>query len=260
MTGERYRLSDLARAELDALRAAGVEPTDDEIVEINALAADVMTPDARRCLARGRPFRAGDAWLYPLTIAAADWFQDAGCKMDDPGAALGYAMAHGGDELGTVDQRDVWRWFRSLHCRRGELDLAIAACIEQDEQPETPTRDTDRAPSPGELSATMMAAVGGDPAMWERQVCIGYVRGVLETLGAQQTAGTGHVAPAVARATISGSSPGRVVAGGVSVVVIVDFLCVGWILDRFRGNVCVPDGRSGDGGRGQVEESALHEH
>ena len=203
MTGERYRLSDLARAELDDLRAAGVTPSDDEIVEINALAADVLSPETRRALSRGRPFRAGSSWLWPLTIAAADWFQTVGAELPDPGAALGYAMAHGGDELAAIGAEEVGAWFRSLKCRRGELDIAIAACIEQDEQPETPTRDTDKAPSPGELSATMMAAVGGDPAMWERQVCIGYVRAVLEALGAQQTAGSGSVPPAVARATMA---------------------------------------------------------
>ena len=203
MTGERYRLNDLARAELGALRAAGVTPSDDEIVEINALAADVLSPDTRRALARGRPFRAGSAWLWPLTIAAADWFQTVGADLPDPGAALGYAMAHGGDELATIGAAEVDTWFRSLKCRRGELDLAIAACIEQDEQPETPTRDTDRAPTPGELSATMMAAVGGTPEMWERQVSIGYVRAVLETLGAQHSAGTSHVPPSVARATMA---------------------------------------------------------
>jgi hypothetical protein len=203
MTGERYRLNDLARAELDALRAAGVTPSDDEIVEINALAADVLSPDTRRALARGRPFRAGSAWLWPLTIAAADWFQTVGADLPDPGAALGYAMAHGGDDLATIGAAEVDAWFRSLKCRRGELDLAIAACIEQDEQPETPTRDTDHAPTPGELSATMMAAVGGTPEMWERQVSIGYVRAVLETLGAQHSAGTSHVPPSVARATMA---------------------------------------------------------
>jgi hypothetical protein len=49
----------------------------------------------------------------------------------------------------------------------------------------------------------MMAAVGGTPEMWERQVSIGYVRAVLETLGAQHSAGTSHVPPSVARATMA---------------------------------------------------------
>ena len=203
MQGDRYRLSDLARAELEDLRAHGVEPTDDEIVEINALAREVETPAVREELARGRPFRAGDVWLWPFTLAAGDWFRRVGSDMGNPRAALAYALAHGGDELDTVTEREIRDWFRLLKCRAAELDLAIAGCLEQDEEPDTPHRETDRGSTPGELSATMIATVGGDPAMWERQVSIGYLRAVLDTLAAQQQAGSGHVAPNVARATMA---------------------------------------------------------
>lgn len=204
MTPERYKLNNLARAELDDLRAAGIEPTDDEIIRINGLASEVLSPEARRCLSRGRPFPAGTAWLWPLTIAASAWFEDTGCNLRDPHAALGYAMAHGDDPaLDTAGEAEVRAWFRRLRCRRAELDLAIAACIEQDEQGEIPRREDDRIPTAGEISAVMVATVGGNPAMWERQCSITYVRAVLETLGEQQRAGSGKVAPAVARATMA---------------------------------------------------------
>ena len=225
MQGDRYRLSDLARAELEDLRAHGIEPTDDEIVEINALAREVETPAVREELARGRPFRAGDVWLWPFTLNAGTWFRRVGCLMPNPRAALAYALAHPCDELETIDERpfmrglfavlrrhyarprptkrDVSSWYDALKCRVAELDLAIAGCLEQVEEPDVPHRETDRGSTPGELSATMIATVGGDPAMWERQVSIGYLRSVLDTLAAQQQAGSGHVAPNVARATMA---------------------------------------------------------
>ena len=201
---DRYTLNEIARAKLASLRAQGVEPTDDDIVLINALAADLLSPGTRRALARGRPSQCGDVWLWPLTINSSDWFTESGCNMPDPTAALAYALAHGNDpDLIKADWKAVKRWHRRLHVRPAELDLAVADCISQDEETEIPTRESDNANgmTAGELSAAMMATVGGDPAMWECQVSIGYIRAILETTAAQQKAG--GVAPSVTRATMA---------------------------------------------------------
>jgi hypothetical protein len=200
---ERYTLNDLARAELEALREAGALVTDDDVIEINALAADVLRPDVRRALSRGRPVECGGAWLWPLTIAAADWFQETGAGMPDETAALAFAMAHGDRaDLHAQSWPQVKAWRRALKCRPGTLAIAIADIIAQDEETEIPRRaDDNDGTSPGELSASMMATAGGTPEMWERQVSIGYVRSVLSVLGAQAKAS--GVSPAVARATMA---------------------------------------------------------
>lgn len=205
MQSDRYKLNDLAQAELASLRAAGVEPTDDDVVRINALAADVTDPDTRRALSRGRPVEVGGAWLWPLTLASADWFQERGDSMPDQTAALAFAMAHGGSALlHRADWQAVKEWRRSLKCRPRELALAVADIIAQEEETEIPTRTTDGTATAGDLSAAMMATAGGSAEMWERQVSIGYVRAVLNTLAAQaKAAGSGGVSPAVARATMA---------------------------------------------------------
>lgn len=199
---DRYTLNDLARAEIDDLRAAGLALTDDDIVLINALAADVLRPEVRRALSRGRPVECGGAWLWPLTISAADWFSDSGAEMPDPTAALAFAMAHGtAEDLHAADWKRVKAWFRRLRCRGGALALAIAEVIGQEEETEIPHRDTDQGLTPGELSAAMMATAGGTPELWERQVSIGYVRAVLTAHNAQVKAC--GAPPAVARATMA---------------------------------------------------------
>jgi hypothetical protein len=202
MMQDRYTLNDLARAEIDDLRAAGVALTDDDIVLINALAADVLRPDVRRALSRGRPVLCGGAWLWPLTIAAADWYTETGVHMPDPTAALAYAMASRNDaNLHETDWPLVRRWYRALRCRAGELALAMSEVIAQDEETEIPHRADERGLSPGELSAAMMATAGGTPELWERQVSIGYVRAVLNAHNAQVKAN--GAPPEVARATMA---------------------------------------------------------
>lgn len=202
MPQDRYRLNDLARAELDDLRRAGHAPTDDDVIEINALAEDVLTPDTRRALARGRPVECGGAWFWPLTISSSAWFSEIGCDMPDPTAALAFAAAHSSDDrIHEADWPAVRRWYRGLRCRPSALSLALSAIIAQDEETEIPHRDGERGMKAGELSSAMVATAGGDPAMWERQVSIGYIRAVLNTLAAQNK--PSGVPPAVARATMA---------------------------------------------------------
>jgi len=202
MPQDRYKLNDLARAKLEDLRRCGFAPTDDDVVEINALAEDVLTPDTRRALARGRPVECGGVWFWPLTITSSAWFTETGCNLPDPTAGLAFAAAHPtADNLHEADWPTVRKWYRRLKCRPAALALALSEIIAQEEETEIPHRDSEKGMTAGELSAAMVATAGGDPAMWERQVSIGYIRSVLNTLAAQNK--TSGVPPAVARATMA---------------------------------------------------------
>ncbi len=94
MSEGRYRLNDLARAEIDELRADGITLTDDDVVAINQLAAEVATPAMIATLARGTPIEVGHVTLWPLTLAGADWYDSYGYNTVDPEVALAYALAH----------------------------------------------------------------------------------------------------------------------------------------------------------------------
>jgi hypothetical protein len=79
---DHAQLNSLAEAEIAALRADGIQPTDAEIVKLNALGWAVETPHFRRTLARGCPVQVGGSTLWPLTIRAADWVDRVGEKME----------------------------------------------------------------------------------------------------------------------------------------------------------------------------------
>jgi hypothetical protein len=130
MPQDRYKLNDLARAKLEDLRRCGFAPTDDDVVEINALSEDVLTPDTRRELARGRPVECGGVWFWPLTITASAWFTETGCNLPDPTAGLAFAAAHPqADNLHEADWPSVRKWYRRLKCRPAALALALSRSL-----------------------------------------------------------------------------------------------------------------------------------
>lgn len=190
------KLSELAAAEIDALRAEGIELSPAEIVRLNALGWAVESPETRRLLARGAPVAVGGAILWPLTLHGQDWFDRVGCRLRGQARrayALGYAMAHGrgdGDTLavdGREAERAVVRWARSLRCTFAELNVAISQVLAQDEQPEQPPSKTGGM-AIGDFSAFLAAAAGGDPAFWERRCAAGYAYAVLDAIARQNSA------------------------------------------------------------------------
>jgi hypothetical protein len=191
------RISGLAEAEIAALEADGIRLRPHEIVNLNALAWQVESPEIRRQLSRGLPVFIGSAVLWPMTMHAADWYRRRGCKMTGHALqlqALAYAMAYGRTGLGAAMEgpgaaRIVAQWGNRLRCTIWELEVAVSQIIEQDEQPdEVPARHGEKYMSPGELSAYMAATAGGSPRTWERRVSIGYVFSMLATLAAQHRA------------------------------------------------------------------------
>ena len=193
------KLSELAEAEIETLRADGIDLTPAEIVEINALGWAVESPETRRLLARGAPVATGGVYLWPMSWYAQDWFDRVGCHLDGNKRqtyALAYAMAHGRDagEPLAMEGRDaekaVKQWGKSLKCTFGELNVAISQILQQDEDAEQPPGETGGM-SMGDFSAFLAAACGGDPDFWERRCAAGYTHAVLDCIVRQNSA-EGH--------------------------------------------------------------------
>ena len=193
------KLSELAEAEIESLRADGIDLTPAEIIEINALGWAVESPETRRLLARGAPVAIGGVYLWPMSLYAQDWFDRVGCHLDgnkQQTYALGYAMAHGRDEgeplamEGRDAEKTVEQWGKSLKCTFGELNVAISQILQQDEDAEQPPSETGGM-TMGDFSAFLAAACGGDPDFWERRCAAGYTHAVLDCMVRQNSA-EGH--------------------------------------------------------------------
>lgn len=190
-----HRLTPLAQAEIDKLRADGITPTPHEVLHINYLAGRVETPAARLSLARGRPVTVGGATLWPLTLAAADWFDVVGQRLAGRRMqvyALAYAMAHGDSKLPSgfvVAALKVYGWARRLRCRMAELVEAVSQVQQQDSVLDT--GETGPKTSPGDISMMLTAMTGIRPEVWEYQCSIAYVLALLDAIVAQNAA-DGH--------------------------------------------------------------------
>jgi len=191
------KLNDLAQAEIDKLRADGINDlTPAEIVELNALGWAVESPESRRLLARGAPVEIAGVYLWPMSLYAQEWFERVGCHLGGntlQAQALAYAMAHGrdtGDPLamdGRAAEKTVSRWAKSLKCTFGELNVAISQILQQDEEAEQPPSKTGGM-AMGDFSAFLAASCGGDPEFWERRCAAGYTYAVLDCMARQNSA------------------------------------------------------------------------
>jgi hypothetical protein len=197
-----WKLCDLASAEIESLAGEGIACTPDEILRIQWLAQQVETPAARTTLARGTPVHAGGAVLWPLTLAADTWLQDAlaeSCDTRERFQIIAFAMAHTRTQsaLDGIAPRDACkhagRWAKRLQCREEELAQAVAIVREQDDtgpQIEDPKKRQSQSTA-GDIIAHLIASVGGTPDMWEQQVAIGYIRQQMNACVAQQSANAG---------------------------------------------------------------------
>ncbi len=197
-------ISGYAQAEIDALAIEGVtDLTPAEIVEINSLAREFDNPAVARSLSRGVPVECGGAWLWPMTIRAAEWFDRVGCNLarqSDREAAVGYAMTYGrteGLELAVTladAPRAVRAWLAGLRCTMDEYRLAVAEVLDQaadttrDYQIENPNKQKPIPLAIGDLSAMMVVHLGGTPDQWERTCSMHYALAVLQTAMNQNAA------------------------------------------------------------------------
>lgn len=191
-----YRVSDLALAEIDALKAEGVDLTPQDILRINALALRVESPSSLLHLSRGVPVACGGVWLWPMTIASGNWFQEIGGNLKGTAMqtyALAYAMAYGRDEQ-ALDydiksaERKVKQFAKGLRCRSAELVEAIKQVIAQDEIAEADKSNAKPKHTLPELASTLAAMTHTDPRIWEYQCSIGYVCNMLNTIVRQNSA------------------------------------------------------------------------
>lgn len=180
-------LNELAQAQIAELRNAGIVLTDDELIWINDLARRVDNPPGGSTLPAGCPVQAGNVWLWPFTVQSAAWYDKAVNWFDGQGEmetyCLAYALAHGRIE-GASDK--VWnytnarfrvtQWRDHLACTHEELISAIAQVLPKADELglEDDTGDKDDKPEKetdwSGLVASLVAAVGGDPDIWTRQV------------------------------------------------------------------------------------------
>jgi len=182
------KLSELASAEIEELRDQGLNPTDQDIVTINALAWEIQHLTNEILSARGEPVRIPGAVLWPLTLQASDWWSSYGewfTTLDEQTKALGFLMAHGRrvclrSRLATrsVARRAVFAWGRHLPCTFAQLQIAVGSVLEQMRTNSDDTKRDEDEPdrtSNGELIAFLMSSTGLDAEYWERRVSVPFI-------------------------------------------------------------------------------------
>lgn len=188
----RYDLSELAAAEIEALETEGVRLTALDVCRINALAHRVEAPQSRLALSRGVPVAVGGVYLWPQTLAGAEWFRRIGGELAGihlQTLALAYAMANGREDLPEdikSAERVVNAWGKKLTCRHAEIVEAIKQVLEQDERVDT--GETGRGASAGEISVMLSAMTHTPPNVWEYQCSITYALAMLDACIAQNAA------------------------------------------------------------------------
>lgn len=194
--GEMSRLTDQAAAEIEGLEAEGMRLTPSEILKLNAVCYQIEHPASRIELARGRPVQVGGAWLWPLTLYGADWFERVSPLFKRDNAALNaliFALAHGREDK-AFDFPDaeavkrVRQWRRTLRARQVEIEEAADVVLRQDMMSLSTGESSEGKPSWGDLSSELTAMLGGNPEVWERHVSLSYAMECLRTIRAQNDA------------------------------------------------------------------------
>jgi len=197
-------LHPLAEAEIASLKDAGIAPTLDETIWLNDLARKVDQPGARSEIPAGRPVRLGSQWLWPFTVAASCWYTEAVTWFDGDGelehAVLAYALAHGRQQ-GAFDELSDYRtakervraWWKCIDCTVGELNMAVAEVLKDDNQDLRPKEDDGDTSGGGyeELVQWLTAKVHGDPDVWMRQVSQRYCLKMIDVICQQHEASEG---------------------------------------------------------------------
>lgn len=187
-------LNELARVELESLSNQGIQPTFDEVIEINALAWAVQQPSHTRLLSRGRPVPCGGKWLWPLTLNAIDWLEYNGFNATISSPAVGYAMCYSrseGDELnytGREAEEKVKKWYNSLVATKDEFINALEQVDAQDVFYDLPPDFDNKPMTLGDFSALLSVNCGQGAEFWERRCSVAYARACLATVICQNRA------------------------------------------------------------------------
>ena len=186
------KLSSQAEAEIDALRSQGVTLSDSDIVAINALCWEIESPSRRVSLARGKPVKCGNVYLWPLTIHSGAWFNEVGSEYESAEIALAYAMTHRDADLYTVEESQVKAWFKTIRATIDELRISMATIIDQSKRDELPVKKG-AGITITQLAQMMVDNHGGTFEMWERQCSIDYIFDFIDTTCKQDEAEQKHV-------------------------------------------------------------------
>lgn len=125
-------LSQLAKADLDALRKSGFAPTDEEVVRLNDLALEIERGKDTTPANHPRFAFAGSVVLHEPTIGAIEWWEqfgkDAAWTNDGKLMTYFFMMAHARkvDYLSTLDspsaiRKAVKEWKRRVDATQEEL-------------------------------------------------------------------------------------------------------------------------------------------
>ena len=181
-----HSLSDLAAESIETLSAEGVKVTPHDVLHIAALADLVMTPTLRLSLARGKPVPVGGVTLWPLTLAANDWWYSVGVNFRSRKLktwALAFAMAEG-NRLLPYDpkqaEREVEAWKANVRCRTQALVQAISLVQEQDAIIDTGEKGPKA--TPGEISLMLTAMTGIKPRVWEYLCSMSYTFALIDAI------------------------------------------------------------------------------
>ncbi len=128
--------SDLARADLEDLRAEGCEPTDDDVVRLHALGVRVATGPEQSAVDAPRFAWAGGVLFHEPTVAAFEWYRKARDLAEDEATddwLFAFACAHG-RTLGVFEamrtrgeiEAALGAFMGGIHATRGEVVRALS--------------------------------------------------------------------------------------------------------------------------------------
>jgi hypothetical protein len=193
------KLSSQAEAEIEALRYQGVTLSDSDIIAINALCWEIENPSRRVSLARGKPVKCGNVYLWPLTIHNGTWLNDVGFSLEynteeDISASevtMAYAMAHRDDDMYLIEVADIMKWFKSIRATVSEIRMAMSIIADNQKRDELPVRKG-AGITVAQLAQLMVDNHGGTFDMWEKQCSIDYVFDFIDTTCKQDEAEQKH--------------------------------------------------------------------
>ena len=193
------KLSSQAEAEIDALRSQGVTLSDSDIIAINALCWEIESPSRRVSLARGKPVKCGNVYLWPLTIHSGYWLNEVGFDMTIKSSgdihsseiAMAYAMAHRDDDLFFADEKIIMDWLKTVRATTCEIRISMAMIINNSKRDQLPIKK-DSGLDITQLAQMMVDNHGGSFEMWERQCSIDYIFDFIDTTCKQDEAEQKH--------------------------------------------------------------------
>ncbi len=198
----RWKLTDLAEAQIEKLKGDGIEVTPQEVLDIQALSLEAIGDFEDSIRLTGTPVVIGGIVLYPLTIGASIWREDVEALLDDDDYnsrlfVLAYCMANGRKQdafeaHGKAALKDVYKWARQLRCNTADLLQAVNDVL--GDAPRVTFSngdDEEKQESAAYLAQMAMAIFGGNPAVWEYQLSISAVADILQKHYALTQSGNG---------------------------------------------------------------------